>query len=159
MCPRLFEKILVAVDGSEHSTRALETAIQIAKKFKSKLTILNVYAVSVRPVVMPEPTTLTPPGVPVVTPEEVTKAAEAAQDVAKKILKDASEKAEAGNLHAETLMAEGYAPQEIIKAAKAGNFSLIVLGASGTSRLREILVGSVCDAVIREAPVPLLLVK
>ncbi len=155
----MFEKILVAVDGSEHSTRALETAIQIAKKFKSKLTILNVYSVPVRPVVMPEPTTLTPPGVPVVTPEEVTKAAEAAQDAAKKILKDASDKAEAENLHPETLTAEGYAPQEIIKAAKAGNFGLIVLGASGTSRLREILVGSVCDAVIREATIPLLLVK
>jgi nucleotide-binding universal stress UspA family protein len=155
----LFEKILVAVDGSEHSTRALETAIPIAKKFKGKLTLISVYSVSVRPIVMPEPTTLTPPGVPVVTPEEVTKATEASQEVAKKILKEAADKAEAEQVHVETMLAEGYAPQEIIKAAKAGNFNLIVLGARGTSRLREILVGSVCDTVMREATIPVLLVK
>jgi nucleotide-binding universal stress UspA family protein len=155
----LFEKILVAVDGSEHSTRALETAIPIAKKFKGKLTLINVYSVSVRPVVMPEPTTLTPPGAPVITPDEVTKAAEVAQHIAKKILKDAADKAEAERVPVETVLAEGYAPQEIIKAAKAGNFSLIVLGAKGTSRLRDILVGSICDAVMREATIPVLLVK
>ena len=155
----MFEKILVAVDGSEHSMRALETAMAIAKKFKGKITLINVYSVAVRPIIMPEPTTLTPPGVPVITPEEVTKAADAAKAAADKILKEAAEKAETEHTHVETLLAEGYAPQEITRTAKAGNFNLIVIGARGTSRLKEIFVGSVCDAVLRESPVPVLLVK
>ena len=32
----LFEKILVPLDGSEHSTRALEEAVQIAKRSVEK---------------------------------------------------------------------------------------------------------------------------
>ncbi|MEM2463800.1 MAG: universal stress protein, partial [Candidatus Bathyarchaeia archaeon] len=38
----MFSKILVPLDGSEHSMRALDIAIQIAKKFNSKLTLIHV---------------------------------------------------------------------------------------------------------------------
>jgi len=41
----LFEKILVPLDGSEHSRRALETAIQIAQRFDGKLTLIHVYSI------------------------------------------------------------------------------------------------------------------
>ena len=53
----LFNKILVPLDGSGHSLKALEIAIQIAKKFGGKLMLIHVYSVSVGPVIMPEPTT------------------------------------------------------------------------------------------------------
>ena len=42
----VFEKILVPLDGSEHSLNALEKAIQIAKKFDGKITLINVYSIS-----------------------------------------------------------------------------------------------------------------
>ena len=61
MLINLFEKILVPLDGSDHSLRALEIAIQIAKKFDGKITLIHVYSVAITPVIMPEPTTLTPP--------------------------------------------------------------------------------------------------
>ena len=41
----LFEKILVPLDGSEHSLHALEKALQIAKKFEGKITLIDVYSV------------------------------------------------------------------------------------------------------------------
>ena len=75
----LFEKILVPLDGSEHSLRAVEIAIQIAKKFDGQITLLHVYAVDVRPIVMPEPTTLTPPSVPIMAPADFSKVIEAAR--------------------------------------------------------------------------------
>lgn len=40
----MFEKILVPLDGSEHSLHALKNAVQIAKKFGGKITLINVYS-------------------------------------------------------------------------------------------------------------------
>jgi nucleotide-binding universal stress UspA family protein len=40
----LFKKIIVPLDGSKHSTTALEKAIQIAKKFEGKITLIHAYS-------------------------------------------------------------------------------------------------------------------
>jgi len=155
----LFEKILVPLDGSEHSLKALTTAIQIAKKFGGKITLIHVYSVAVRPVIMPEPTTLTPPMIPVMTPAEVSKVAEAARRAGGSILADGEQRVKAGEVQVETMLKEGHTVQEIIKTAEEGKFDLIVMGARGISRIREILLGSVSDGVTRNSPCPVLVVK
>ena len=155
----LFEKILVPLDGSEHSLRALELAIQIAKKFGGKITLIHVYSVTVRPVIMPEPTTLTPPGVPVMTPTEVSKVVEATRKAGTSILADGEQKVKAEEIQVETMLVEGQTVEEIARIAKEGKFGLIIMGARGISRIREILLGSVSDGVIRNAPCPVLVVK
>jgi len=155
----LFEKVLVPLDGSEHSLRALEIAIQIAKKFGGKITLIQVYSVSVRPIIMPEPTTLTHPGVPVMTPAEVSKVVEATRKAGANILTEGEEKVKAQEIPVETLLVEGHVVEEIIKTAKEGSFDLIVMGARGISKIREILLGSVSDGVIRNASCPVLVVK
>jgi nucleotide-binding universal stress UspA family protein len=88
----VFDRILVPLDGSEHSHRALETAIQIAKKFDSKVALLHVYSITVMPVIVPEPTTVTPAGVPVATSAEVSRMVDAARDAGKEILTDGEQK-------------------------------------------------------------------
>jgi nucleotide-binding universal stress UspA family protein len=155
----LFQNLLVPLDGSEHSLRALETAIQIAKKFGAKMTLIHVYSVTVTPVIMPEPTTLTPSGVPVMTPAEVTKIVETAREVGQKILADGKRKVESENIEVETVLREGNTVQEIAKLAKEARSDLIVMGVRGISKLRELLVGSVSEGVIRQAPCPVLVVK
>jgi nucleotide-binding universal stress UspA family protein len=155
----LFEKILVPLDGSDHSLRALELAIQIAKKFGGKITLIHVYSVTVRPVIMPEPTTLTPPGVPVMTPTEVSKVVEATRKAGTNILADGEQKVKAEKIQVETMLVEGQTVEEIARIAKEDKFGLIIMGARGISRIREILLGSVSDGVIRKAPCPVLVVK
>jgi len=155
----LFEKILVPLDGSEHSLRALEIAIRIAKKFDGKITLIHVYSVSVRPIVMPEPTTLTPPSVPIMAPEDFSKVVEAARKAGTTILAHGENKVKAEGVHVETLLKEGHSVQEIIKTAKDGKFDLVVMGARGVSKIREIFLGSVSDGVIRNAPCPVLVTK
>jgi nucleotide-binding universal stress UspA family protein len=155
----LFEKILVPLDGSGHSVRALEIATRIAKKFDGKITLIHAYSVRISPLVVPEPTTLTPPGVPVMTPAEISKVAEAARKAGAGILADGEEKVKAEGVQVETLLREGHTVQEILKTAREGEFDLIVIGARGISRIREILLGSVSDGVIRNAPCPVLVVK
>jgi nucleotide-binding universal stress UspA family protein len=155
----LFGKILVPLDGSGHSLRALETAIEMAKKFDGNITLIHIYSVSVAPVIMPEPTTLTPSGVPVMTPTEVSKMVDAARDVGNQILKDAEQKVGSENIQVETVLKEGNTVQEINKVANGGKFDLIVIGVRGISKLRELLVGSVSEGVIKHASCPVLVVK
>jgi nucleotide-binding universal stress UspA family protein len=156
---QVFEKVLVPLDGSEHSQRALETSIQIAKKFRGKITLLHVYSVTVPPVVIPEPTTLTPAGVPVVTSAEVSKMIEAARDAGNKILTEAEQKVKLAGVKVETALREGNTVQEIVKLSKEGQFNLIVIGARGIGKIRELLMGSVSEGVIKHAPCPVLVVK
>ena len=155
----MLEKILVPLDGSDHSLKALEIAVQIARKFDGKITLVHVYSVWVRPIVMPEPTTLTPSWVPVMAPAEFSKVMEAARKAAASILADGEKRVKAEGVQVEKVLREGHTVQEILEAAKDGKFDLIVMGARGVSRIRGILLGSVSDGVIRNAPCPVLVTK
>lgn len=154
----LFSKILVPLDGSEHSMRALDIAIQIAKKFNSKLTLIHVYSVSVRPVPVPEPATFAP-GIPMMAPAEYSRVAEAVKSAGARILAEGAEKVKAEGVEVDTLLREGHTVHEIVRAAEEGKFDLIVMGARGLSRIKEIILGSVSDGVIRNAPCPVLVTK
>jgi len=156
---RLFGKILVPMDGSEHSLKALEMATQIARKFQGKITLLHVYSVSVQPIMMPEPTALGSPSVPILTGAEVSRLVEVAREVGNRILSDGEEKAKAKQVEVEKMLVEGHVVQEIVKAAIEGNFDLIVVGARGISHIKEILLGSVTDGVIHHARCPVLVIK
>ncbi|NWF87397.1 universal stress protein [Candidatus Bathyarchaeota archaeon] len=156
---RLFEKILVPLDGSEHSLKALEVATQIAKKFNGKITLIHVYSVTPGPILMPEPTTLTPSGFPVMAPAEISKVVDATRKAGNRILDDGEQKVKAEGIQVEKMLIEGHTVQEIVRTAKEGKFDLIVIGARGVSHIRELLLGSVTDGVIHHASSPVLVVK
>ncbi len=154
----MFNKILVPLDGSEHSLKALGIAIKIAKKFDGKIALIHVYSVSVRPVIVPEPSTLTP-GIPITAPTEYSRVAEAVREAGARILAQGKERAKAEGIEAETILREGHVVHEIVKAAEDGKFNLIVMGARGISKIKELILGSVSDGVIRNAPCPVLVTK
>lgn len=155
----MFEKILVPLDGSEHSLKALTIAIEIAKKFGGKISLIHIYSVAVSPVMVPEPSTLTPPMVPTMTPEEISKAVESTRKASMSILSEGEQKVKAERVQVETILREGHVVQEIIKTAKEDKFDLIVIGARGISKIRELLLGSVTDGVIHHASCPVLVIK
>ena len=88
---QLFEKILVPLDGSEHSVRALEKAVQIAKKFDGKITLIHVYSV-VRPVSV---STITMTETGTLAPEVVSKLVEAAREAGASVLADGERRVKA----------------------------------------------------------------
>jgi nucleotide-binding universal stress UspA family protein len=139
----LFEKILIPLDGSEQSIWALGKAIQIAKKIGGEITLIHVYSVS--PLA--------------ITPMQVIKYVQAMRKHGNGILKDGKKKAKAEGVQALTLLVDGHAVEEILKAAKEGNFSLIVIGARGVSKIKELLMGSVSDGVTKLAPCSVLVVR
>ena len=139
----LFEKILIPLDGSEQSIWALGKAVQIAKKVGGEITLIHVYSVSSF----------------AITPMQVYKYVQAMRKYGEGVLEDGRKKAEAEGIQAKTLLVDGHTVEEILKAAKEGNFNLIVIGARGLSKIKELLLGSVSDGITKHAPCPVLVVR
>lgn len=148
----LFKKILVPFNGSKHSVRALKMAVQIAKKFDGKITLIHVYSAA-RLVPM------TPSRISVMAPTGVAILVEGVREAGASVLADGEERVKAEGVQVETLLREGQTVQEILKTAREGEFDLIVMGSRGLSKIKEIFLGSVSDGVIRNASCPVLVVK
>lgn len=155
----MFQKILVPLDGSDHSLKALEAAAQIAERFSGRITLMHVYSVSIQPVMMPEPSSSGSLGMPILTGTEVTKIIEAAQKVGNRILDDGEQRIKSDKFEVKKILLEGHAVQEIMRIATEGNYDLVVIGARGVSHMREILLGSVTDGVIHHVRCPVLVIK
>ena len=158
----MFKKILVPLDGSEHSSSALEIAAQIAKKFQAQLTLLHVYSF-VAPVMMAESFTQTTSGLPIIRPSltsaDLAEMEKEARQVGERILIEAKEKLASEGIIVDSSLTEGNPVQEITRIAKEGTFDLIVMGIRGIGKLKELLVGSVSDGVIKQSSCPVLIVK
>jgi nucleotide-binding universal stress UspA family protein len=153
----LFNQILVPLDGSEHSLKALEEAAQIAKKFSGKITLIHVY--SVPPLMMPEPSTVGSLSIPIITGAEVSMMIEAAKKLGNRILDDGEQRIKTSGIQVEKMLVEGHAVEEIVRVANQGSFDLIVIGARGVSHMREMLLGSVTDGVLHHVGCPVLVMK
>jgi nucleotide-binding universal stress UspA family protein len=139
----LFEKILVPLDGSEHSIHALEKAIQIAKKFDGKLMLIHIYSITMFKL----------------TPSQLHTYVLEHHKSGEKILAEGRKRAYAEGVPFETQLNEGHIVEGIVKAAREGNCDLIVMGARGQSKLKELFLGSVSHGVTLHAPCPVLIVK
>jgi nucleotide-binding universal stress UspA family protein len=144
----MFEKILVPLDGSGHSTYALEKAIEIAKKFDGKVTLLHAYTPHV--VSLPKEYAHAE-----ATPEMV----EISREAGANILEQAKDRVETESVQFETLLKMGQAVETIVSVAENGDFDLIVIGARGLSTIKELLLGSVSHGVTAHAKCPVLVVK
>ncbi len=158
----LFKKILIPLDGSEPSLRALAVAAEIARKFKARITLIHVYSV-VPPIIIPAPTSPIAPTSsaigPVLSPPKLSEMAEEPQKIGERILTEAKKKIESKTIKIDTMLNEGNVVQEIIRVAIQDHFDLIVMGIRGLGKLKELLMGSVSDGVIKKAPCPVLIVK
>jgi nucleotide-binding universal stress UspA family protein len=155
----MFQTILVPIDGSEHSFKALKYAAEIARRFESALILLHVYSLPKpapisSPMPLGGPSTETPPAIEI-TVELIEKTKQKAQE----LLNRAAEKTEMHDINVQTIIKEGNAVHQIVRTAEEKNVDLIVMGARGISKLKEILMGSVSHGVTRNAHCPVLIIK
>ena len=143
---RRIEKILVPVDFSEHSARALEMAIDLAKAFEAGIHLLHCYQV--------QPYGISPYGI--VLPEnfdrEVRQAAELRAD-------EWRAKVTLEGVEVEVSLSSRFPSLEISETASEIGADLIVMGTRGLSGIRHVLLGSVAERTLRLAPCPVLTVK
>ncbi len=140
----MFEKILLAVDGSDHALRAAHTAADLARTVKAN-EFRIVVAYDFIPPYLGEP--------------NMQYAIDARMEEAKSIL-DRAEK-EVGELPCEvhTEMLEGSEAEAIINVAGTRKSDVIVMGSRGRGRLAGLLLGSTSQTVVSHAPCPVLIVR
>jgi len=153
----MFNNILVAVDGSEPSKKALNYALELAEKLNGKITLIHVYSTVVAlgpPVDVISGPSLTPASAAI-----ASKMVEEVKHRAEQILDDAEQIAKQHGISVEKLLREGDAVKEIAAVAKEGKFDLVVVGHRGLSKLGELVLGAVSEGVSHKAPCPVLIVK
>jgi nucleotide-binding universal stress UspA family protein len=137
----LFLNILVGIDGSPSSQRALEYAIELARAENARLTLMTVAPPAASFImlagVMPE-----------AMREELDKWAQGQLADAVRTVPD--------ELNPHTVQGSGHPGPEIVKELKRGGYDLIVLGSRGRGRTQEGLLGSVNGYVHFHTHVPLL---
>jgi nucleotide-binding universal stress UspA family protein len=147
------EKVLVSTDGSTNASRAVQAAIDIAKRSDAQLIILTVIMEVVPPV-------YSPIGVDVPTVDysaylnRVEADAKKLVDEAAKQAQDQSVKTSVSILRSVTSVAEA-----IIEEASKDKVQLIIVGTRGLGGFKKLLLGSVSSAVIEHAPCSVLVVR
>lgn len=146
----MYQRILIAVDGSDLSNRALLEAIALAQSQRAALRIVHVA----------DEITLNWEG----EYADMSDILESFRESGRRVVEKAQSLAREAGMEAEAKLLEiqtfGQRISDMIVAeAQAWPADLIVVGAHGRRGLHEVLLGSVADGVVRRASVPVLLVR
>lgn len=138
--------IIVGVDGSGHSRRALDWAIREAAIRHAPLTVLTVQQVMrsfwAGPMLYPEDADL------------AENARKLAQDETDEVLGELAEDARPPEVT--VLGVPGFPAEEILAVAKDAD--MIVVGSRGAGGFKKLLMGSVASQVIRHAHIPVVVI-
>ena len=144
----MFSRILVAVDGSTFAEKALKSAVDLAKKFSSKLIIVHV--------VLRRFYAVTPSEAGVLATTVFVKEMETE---GKEIISKADAYAKSEGVDYECKLLQGVPAEEIVKLSQSEHVDLVVIGSRGLTEVRAFLLGSVSDKVSHHARCPTLIVK
>jgi nucleotide-binding universal stress UspA family protein len=139
--PSTVRSILVAVDGSPSSRRAVRLAVEIAAAFRARLTLLHVSAVPQFPTLIAE----------VDEPRE--------NDEAQLVLGEEAKVARSRGVEPLVHRRRGRAAPQILAYASAHSPDLIVMGTRGLTGAKSVLLGSVSRAVSTRAKAQVVLVR
>lgn len=146
----MYKRILVAVDGSSTSNRALGAAIGLAQTFGAQLRLVHVV-------------------------EEMAFLSgydqfggysgdliRVMREAGAKVLNDAMAEAQAAGVQADNLLYDKFGErlgETVAKTAKLWDADLIVVGTHGRKGVGRLLLGSGAEQIVRLAPVPVLVVR
>ncbi len=148
------KKILVPVDGSSQSKKALEQAVSIAKKYGSDVTLISVVEIEADVAFSELGITMSAEysGIR----ETLTKIKE---DSTNKMLDAMISGMDCTGVTIKKLVIVGIAHPEIVDEAVKGCYDLIVMGHRGLNPVKRFFTGSVAKRVIEDAPCSVLIVK
>jgi nucleotide-binding universal stress UspA family protein len=138
-----YKRILIPIDGSINSERAIEHGLELAKLLNSDVSAVSVIDVSD---IASRTQVFTPAPLP------STQA-----DVADTAVRGVATLAKSMGVRVTTQVRMGSPALDIIEMSE--NYDLIVMGTKGRTGLPHLLIGSVAEKVVREAKCPVLVVK
>jgi nucleotide-binding universal stress UspA family protein len=141
----VFRNILVSIDGSAHSERALTEAIDLATAHRARLTILTA-------VPKPAPWPCVPATV-VVPPPPREELEREAQEIMRAAVAAVPE-----SVPVTTIVTHRPVRAALLEQIERGHHDLLVVGSRGRGAIRSSLLGSVSHHALHHSPIPVLIV-
>ena len=144
--PFKLKAILVPIDFSESSLKALRYALPLAENFGAKITLIHVVE-------------------PRISPEEMVLSSDIVE-LRNVLVKDGWQKLKSlchqtikPAIASDTVVKVGRPYEEIVAAAKTHKADLIIIATRGYTGLKHFFIGSTAERVVRHAPCPVLTVR
>jgi nucleotide-binding universal stress UspA family protein len=141
----LFTKILVPVDGSDNSYRALDAALVLSEKLGSNITVIHVM----------EEVPITHIG----SEKLLNELLEAYKKENQDILSRCSEIATQKGLTINTFLLQGNPASVILDFSKKEKFDMLIMGSRGLGKFKELILGSVTSKIVHHSPCAVLLIR
>jgi nucleotide-binding universal stress UspA family protein len=150
----MFERILIATDGSKFGEKAAKVGIELAKLSGGKVII--VYVADISKYV--SSAGLIPPfgGV---SPDAINDVVASIRETGEKATLQVNELARASGVISKRQIVEGNPPSEILRIAEDEKIDTIVMGSIGKTGLEKFLMGSVAEKVVHNSKLPVLIVR
>ena len=161
----MFDSIYLPVDNSDYSNTCIDIGLELAQKFGSTIVASHVYAAKMHDVRFRQMES----GLPEEYQEEdelekqrnihdqlITKGMEVITDSYLDVPKDRTAKL---NIPFEGKSLEGRNYTELVRDIKESNYDLVIMGALGLGAIKDSLIGTVAERVVRRIQTDTLLVK
>ena len=137
----MYERILVAIDGSEVADEAAKHAIHLAKQNDAVLYVVHVV----------DPDTM---------PSDVSSLSVDRElaELSEGLIRDVVERSEAEGVEAEGEVLTGAPHKRILQYARDHDVDLVVMGTHGRTGVSRVILGSVTEHVTRHSEIPVLIV-
>ncbi|HXW12433.1 MAG TPA: universal stress protein [Nitrososphaeraceae archaeon] len=141
----MFSKVLVPIDGSDNSFRALDAALLLSEKLGAKVTAIHVME-----------------DIPVLhiqSEKLLRQLLDAYKKESQKILLKCSEISARKGLSIDTKLLQGNAGSIILDFCEKEKYDTIVMGSRGMGKFKELVLGSVSNKVIHHSSCPVMIIR
>jgi len=143
----MIKKILIPIDFSNYSKKALQYSISFAKRFNAELVLVYV----IEPMIYPADLSM---GQMVIPQADVDLSEKSKNDLTELAKNEIGE-----NLKFTVLIKTGKPFMEIIETAKEVDSDIIIMATHGHTGVEHLLFGSTAEKVVRKAPCPVLTIR
>jgi nucleotide-binding universal stress UspA family protein len=145
----MFKHILFPTDNSKMATKAFAHAVNLARTYDGKITLLNIHEEFLneheREVLR-------------VSVDDYKDRMRERAVKSREKMTELVEKEDATDI-SEIILREGYPRKEIVSTAEEVGADVIVMASNGRSTLSEALIGSTAEHVVRSSPLPVFVIK
>ena len=138
---QFFNKILVPIDGSKQSYKALDSALEIAQMSGAEITVFHI---------IPKTSEVGP---------RTKRLDSQLKSQATALMEQALTQAKKKKIEIKSKIARGSPAHEIIKFSKGGEYDHIVMSSTGTGSAQGDMLGSVSSYVLHRSKIPVYLIK
>ncbi len=139
------DKLMIATDGSKHSMKTIDQSVKLASKLGAEVTIL--YVIEGNPQI----------GYDLFAAYKKTE--EELENAAKKVLNESSQPFIDKGISVKTRIEKGHPSEIICEIAEKESFDYVILGSRGLGGIKQMLLGSVSNAVANCIKTNIIIIK